>query len=315
MKDIETRYRRSLHWYPASWRALNEEVIVGTLLDKAEQENRDRPLAGELVDLALHGTLGHVALLRSVIPASVRERASTAALGIGAAMSLVAIAELESGRERYPLFHATHPATFGPFASTAIIVYLVWVVALVAAVVGWTKTSRILVAASIPATVAARLLADRLAMDLRPTWTFLGLLILLAAIAAIGRPAPDRRGALWLGGWFAASVIVFVLPHVTDRQTYPFQNPMWLDERGHLLAYLPAVAIVAAIVSRLLGSVAWSAATLILALPWAVLAVFGGRETDQLLVSGIAVCAVMVLPLIVVGLFRLLGVRISITRA
>jgi len=47
--------RSALRLYPESWRAENEAVVVGTLLDVAESEQRSRPALGELLPLAARG--------------------------------------------------------------------------------------------------------------------------------------------------------------------------------------------------------------------------------------------------------------------
>lgn len=47
--------RNALRLYPESWRAENEAVVVGTLLDVAESEQRSKPSLGELLPLAARG--------------------------------------------------------------------------------------------------------------------------------------------------------------------------------------------------------------------------------------------------------------------
>lgn len=52
---LETHYRRLLRWYPASWRAVHGDVLIGTLMDAAEAEGRTRPSGAEARSMMLHG--------------------------------------------------------------------------------------------------------------------------------------------------------------------------------------------------------------------------------------------------------------------
>jgi hypothetical protein len=74
---LEQQYRRALRWYPNDWRNRNEDVVVGTLKDVAEGENRSRPAVGELVNLRLTGIAAHLNGLGRTIPAEVRDRAAS----------------------------------------------------------------------------------------------------------------------------------------------------------------------------------------------------------------------------------------------
>lgn len=54
--SLESRYRRMLRSYPASWRRTNEEALVGLLLDEAEARGQTKPRFGERMSAALHGS-------------------------------------------------------------------------------------------------------------------------------------------------------------------------------------------------------------------------------------------------------------------
>lgn len=45
--SLESRYRSLLRWYPRAWRSSDGEVLIGTLLDVAEAEDRSFPTAAE----------------------------------------------------------------------------------------------------------------------------------------------------------------------------------------------------------------------------------------------------------------------------
>lgn len=54
--SLESRYRRMLRPYPASWRRTNEEALVGLLLDEAEARSQTKPRFVERASAALHGS-------------------------------------------------------------------------------------------------------------------------------------------------------------------------------------------------------------------------------------------------------------------
>ncbi|MCB1298194.1 MAG: hypothetical protein KDB08_04340 [Microthrixaceae bacterium] len=55
MVTPERAYARSLRWYPRAWRAEHGAALLGTMLDAAEAEGRDRPSAAERRSAAMHG--------------------------------------------------------------------------------------------------------------------------------------------------------------------------------------------------------------------------------------------------------------------
>jgi hypothetical protein len=83
---LERQYRRTLRWYPSSWRSQHEDAVIGTLLDVAEGENRSRPRLGEQLNLAANGMLTRIGLF---LPARVRDGVATVALATGTAFATV----------------------------------------------------------------------------------------------------------------------------------------------------------------------------------------------------------------------------------
>lgn len=67
--STEDRYRSLLRWYPKAWRAENEDVVVGTLLDVADSRGGDRPSARERGSVIAHG-LGTRMDVRSALGAA-----------------------------------------------------------------------------------------------------------------------------------------------------------------------------------------------------------------------------------------------------
>jgi hypothetical protein len=53
--SLETRYRHLLRWYPEAWRKEHEDVVLGTMLDMADDIGRTRPSIRELGSVVLHG--------------------------------------------------------------------------------------------------------------------------------------------------------------------------------------------------------------------------------------------------------------------
>lgn len=49
------RYRRLLMWYPHSWRARNEDAVIGMLVEQASDEGRGGPTVAERRSLVLNG--------------------------------------------------------------------------------------------------------------------------------------------------------------------------------------------------------------------------------------------------------------------
>ena len=315
MSTLTRQYRRALLWYPAWWRATNEEVVVGTLMDVADAEHRTRPRISEMVNLAAHGLSTRMRMLPAMVSPAVRDRTSTAALALGSAISLTAIMQLESNPLRAESMFGVDVVSFGPFASPAILLYFAWLAALLVSLAGFTVAGRWIIALTIPLAIGTRVFADASGMFLRPTWTFYVLLIMLAVLVVAGNPAAGRKGVRWLLCWFVPPLIVLLLPQLTNDRL--FQNPAWMENWTVLslpvLAWSPVVVVAASILLRLFGQRAWAASVLILGLPFAAVALstMGRRAFED--VFGIAVLIGMTLAGCLISL-RLLGLRVRIQK-
>ncbi|WP_058623687.1 hypothetical protein [Microbacterium testaceum] len=61
MNTVDERgFRRLLRWYPRSWRQLNGEVFIATLLEAADADGRSEPTRAERRSALLHGVGAHV---------------------------------------------------------------------------------------------------------------------------------------------------------------------------------------------------------------------------------------------------------------
>jgi hypothetical protein len=311
MNALESRYRRALKWYPAAWRLNNEEAMLGTLLDAAEGQDRATPRQLELANLAIHGMGSRIGHVPSTIPAAVRDRASTAALAIGAAIALTAAMQLEVPPDNPSQTIWAEYQTFGPFASPAIIIYSAWIIALFSGMAGFPTAARSFTLATVPLSFAIRVVADSQNMGLRPTWSFLGLLVLLAVLVAAGKPGSTRSSSRWLVGWFLPALLLFAMPQILRPSWFSYQEPLWLA-RPELISWSPLIAVLLAAALRMAGRSAWAVAALLIGLPFTAAALMGGvgisLETAQLSL-GVAIAA-----LGPVVLLRIFGIRLRVER-
>jgi hypothetical protein len=95
----------------------------------------------------------------------------------------------------------------------------------------------------------------------------------------------------------------------SDR--YAFQEPLWLS-RPDVISWSPVIALLLAVAFRLAGKTAWAPALLVLGIPFAAAAIFGGRGISldvawlAILITGAVITAVVLL--------RVFGIRIQLER-
>lgn len=310
MSTLEQQYRKALRWYSEAWRLRNEDAVIGTLLDAAEGDNRSTPGRLELANLAIHGVASRCRELPSAVPSNVRDRASTASLAIGAAIALSAAVSLEVPPESSQLYGFTFQ-TLGSFSSPAIVIYALWIVAFFSAMAGFATASRVVTLAMVPLSFVVRVWADAQGLTLRPTWSFMGLLVLLAVLVSAGRPSSTRSATRWLVAWFLPAFLVFTLPAALDSGPPWLQEPLWLA-RPYVIAWSPVIAIAVAVTVALSGRVQWATAILLIGIPFSAVALTSGTgvmlETAQLsLLIALGIIGV-------VALLRIFGLRIRLER-
>jgi hypothetical protein len=331
--QLEGRYRAALRWYPESWRRKNEDAMVGTLLDVAEERGESSPSKGDLRHLRARGIQARLGWAGRILTSTVRDRLSLIAVGSGVAISLWGVifsivdrAQLhgvllpkafEAGRDA-----AYTATTFGPFASLDVILCAAWLAAFVAALAGRPILTRALLFATIPAAIAAGPLSAALGMPDHPSTSFLVLLGLLAVLGSLGTPRPTARWrqSVGLSGVIATLVLSLTLwqSHIA-LFVYPgmdyFHGPIGvafpLD--GWVCLAAPALAIVCIGLAKW----SWAAVIAISALPWLAAYVqanaFSPSPGDVLLWIGVAV----VLAAIAAGISlrtRHLRIRITVSR-
>jgi hypothetical protein len=207
--------------------------------------------------------------------------------------------------------------TFGPFSSFGDGVFILWILAFVASIAGWRRTSAWLLACTIPASILAQVAGRAVPTLWMPTTTTLGFLALLAVLAiACGVPS-SRRGRIRLSasavGWGAAIALSIWFIRATDGAQYGSVD--WFI--GSLLPWLaialPCAVLIAAVLWRARRS-AWAPAMLLMACPVAILEVFGWQHPDQLIARTLIAAGVALSAGLLIGLLRLGGLRIRITR-
>ena len=323
MSDLEFRYRQALRWYPKTWREANGDALIGTLLDLAADADRTEPGRGELADLyrsALAIRLG--ALGRTLRPA-VRQYASLLALALGTSISLAGIF---FGSSSYQFANRIYQDTFSlstlvQSLSSGQVLYVFWIIAFVAALAGWRRAAIVAVLAATPVSIVWSAIAIALSDYGHPSPLTLAFLALLALVAASGLASDNSRyrtkltvatvsfaallaGSYWLrgyGGGYWGNGARYV--------DYFWSGlAVWL-----IFAGIP-VAVAVAIAFWRLKLPDRAAGVLLAASPLVPLALFAfgwsnaGPNIAEVLVSVIIGVA------LIVGILRLFGLHIRITR-
>jgi hypothetical protein len=316
MTNLELRYRRALRWYPKKWRAANEDAIVGTLLDLADDDHRSRPARGELAELrasALALRLGPLGR----IPSSVRDRAAALAFGLGSGIAITALIAIAVQRATLAPFLLSVVPVVGPFIGYSFLFYGVWILSFVAAIAGWKWGARVLAVAAILVAIVLRITLGGTAFS-APTSTTIVLLAMLAILSFAGNPFHSPRGRVWISvsalAWAAFMGATIWYQRVTQGgqagRTDWFIGPLW-----QWLYWVVPFALILAIVLMRVFHNGWGGAILILLVPIIPFVVFGwsprvddviDRGTLLAIAIGI-ICVVYIVP-------RLWQFRIRITR-
>lgn len=169
--DRLEQYRRMLRWYPESWRAEHEAVLVGILLDQADARGETGPRAGDRIALAIGG------LRRRFGVSDGRRAAVVIPLVLVAAFLAfyVPVITWSPG--------VVHPGAIGPFSNPTVIVAGLFAVALAAASTGRNAGARGIALAAAGAQIGLSALAtvfDWLGPSLPTTVLIAGLGVIAA---------------------------------------------------------------------------------------------------------------------------------------
>lgn len=289
---LESSYRSMLRWYPRAWRDDNADAMIGILLDQADGESRTRPTAAERLNLASNGLRARARLVSGFLPEHALERGAALSLGLGTAFSVAYLVLYEWS----PWWHDPRPhspQTFGPFLTPASLIYLLWIAAFIAFLLGLRRSFRVMLAgvlvalAVVPPVSACfgffwmtRLesysygtrVSSEASVSLLPdgaTFVFLGMLALVA-LAGNPRRRADRFTVVIAG---IGSVPLFAFMRLS-RLAIPV--PIWQLGDGVFWAddLRLAIAIgllgMTAIVLSACGLPSWAAALLFVTTPLAV---------------------------------------------
>ena len=299
---LEHQYRRTLRWYPSSWRAQNEEAVIGTLLDVAEGENRSRPRLSEQLNLAANGLLTRIGIF---LPAGVRDGVAGVALATGTAFAATYFVFLDwtpwTAAERAKFFPTNH--NFGPFVNTGVILCALWGLGFLLTVFGRYQFTRVIMVISILAALAIPVVSTLpLAGWDPPSSTHLGFFGLLAAFSLVGTP---RRRVRLAGGTGIALVILVALYaqfgafgrfYMGDRAFW--EQIIYRTNLGQLLV----AAFLVAIGFALSGRGATAAVIALSTLPWAAPWLVGIAVANQVGVATVSGAAVLIAGLVTVGI-------------
>ncbi|HEX3679751.1 MAG TPA: hypothetical protein VHU90_08525 [Galbitalea sp.] len=323
MSDLDQRYRRAIRWYPRSWRAANEDALVGALLDRAEDEGRTVPAAGELSNLWRSAIQTRLGIFGRLIPSAARANAAIITLGIGISISTAGVyfggigwATLDGSYYQYFSFGILlHSLLSGQF------IYVIWLAVLVVALLGLKRTARTLLAASILLSVVWSVIAQAIGLYGHPSSISIGFVDLLALIALPGLVSTSARRRRSLA--ISAAIFTLLLWSVYLLRSYGggywgngatnidyFWAPLavWLIFVGIPLALLLAIVFARLRRPAVAGGILFAGVPLIYLSLFAV-----GNRSNAMEVAGIVI-AVLVAIALAIGLLRLLGLRIHITR-
>jgi hypothetical protein len=188
--SLESQYRTVLLWYPSTWREENADVVVGTLMDEADAAGRTAARPSELLNLAVNGLARRVSVGLPAL-SGIRDRLASLGLGAGLAISLIMFVGAEWSPWGVDKFDWVMIGPgFGPFASAAAIVNILWILAAVLSVVGLTKVSKalLLISAGVGLAIIPLIHVVPSAFA-RPPATALIFLAGLSIAVCLGRPS------------------------------------------------------------------------------------------------------------------------------
>ncbi|SCE95128.1 hypothetical protein GA0074695_2402 [Micromonospora viridifaciens] len=154
MSDLERRYRWLLHAYPAAYRRTRGAEIVGTYLDLAEPDRR-WPSPADVADMLAGGIRERLraAGAADLIP-GVRLAAFLAFTTAAALAGIWTIAEQVTEQSRWGV------ATFGPFATTGIIIWTAWLLTAVIHAIAPARWTAAAIGVALLLTIAVVPVAD-----------------------------------------------------------------------------------------------------------------------------------------------------------
>jgi hypothetical protein len=325
--SLEHQYRRALRWYPKSWRTRNEELMLGILMDAAEERGDNRPKKQVVSELRARGLEARFGVPGHVFTPAIRDYVSAIALGMGAAFSLwagVASFSDSAGQSTWAAFYGLQKTTtFGPFLSLAVILYATWIAAFVTAVIGQRTVTRVILLATLPVAILARVLSEQLSMTAYISTTTVVMLEAFALFAVLAPATAHARWRIWMGAAVTGTIGWLTVVTLTSHQPLPiarsfgsfdsFERYFFMNTQpyiGWVCTIAPAIILVCVIIQRW----TWAGVVSVLLTPW--LALYAHSADSQREFGDYA--AWLALGLGIIGLTTLLSAkskyRIQITR-
>jgi hypothetical protein len=314
---LEQQYRRALRWYPSAWRAANEDAVLGTLLDAAD----DSPVTNSRAQIANLRAQAIAMRFGMLVPDVARHAVATHTIAAGTAFALV-----------YFWFHSRTPLTpsyadygmpadFGPFQNTGVILTALWLGAFVAAMVGAkhglaaARATRVALALTLLATIALPFAsAVGGAGWAAPSTTNLALLGSLALLALLGTPTSRIRLTMSTIVWLASFVAVYAINGRSAKFTDRYLWQMLVADIPFELIAITLLVVV--ILVRLFAGPSGVAFALLTASPWllawTVISTEGNLAELALVAAGALGAAVVLL--LALHLITRSGIRVIVRR-
>lgn len=318
MNALEKTYRRALRWYPMRWRSANEDAVLGTLLDRAEEQNRAAPARGELANLRASGLQTHFGRVGAAIPRDVRVRAAIIAIALGFTIAT-------AGGIANSLMFRYLASEYPPFArassglGVSLSFYGLWFAAFVFQLVGLRRFAMGFIVTSLPFSIAIPIVNNYIHIWASPGAVTMGFLDLLAIVYLCGVPKVNARTRATLAIVSAALVTSFLVIYWAKTVGYWGNGALGVDWYwGQFAVWLTFLGIPAAVVASIImwrvRRTLWAPAILLAMAPVVPLALFEFGYATSWLDNSAAAVATLVIVAIAIGILRLFGLRLRLTR-
>lgn len=299
--SMEQQYRQALRWYPKTWRTVHGAVLLGILMDAAEERGDIVAERRALSDLRSSGLQARFGFLGRVVTPNIRDRVSAIALGIGVAFSIWAAMSSVSnatGQANFASqFGLRETTTFGPFLSPGVIHYATWIAAFVTALIGRPRATRIILIATLPIAILSRVLSEHLGMTSYISTTTVVMLETFAFLASFSPTSIRVRWRTWLLLSLLVTIGWLTWVETSTHQALPFIPSFGPFERYFFFFTQPYIAWVCSIgaglvlVCVVIRHWTWAVVVAILLVPW--LALYAVSSNHQGYLGGFAVWVVI----------------------
>jgi hypothetical protein len=225
MSNIEDEYRRLFRWYPKAWRYENEDVVVGSFLESAQDHGQTHPTRDDRRSIMIAG------LRQRTIGTGDRSLVATIALGAGVAFSSIycSVIGWDPGH--------SYTGFVGPFTNPCFIIGILLSIAFILSIRRVTAAARIVAGLAVAASLVIGILAWKFGWQ-GPSAPGV---VLFAAFGACGLSRSSKVSRLFLlaGSSVFAVFAAECLETIGIQSTWAL-SPLWRQET--LLAVLGVIA-------------------------------------------------------------------------